>query len=211
MRCGQVKRRRLWAGLAGAAAVAAGGVVWAVQSHSPAAPESKAASVAGKAGEADALLRAAMVQSQYQDSDGAARTYRRVLEIDPHNKIAWYNLGVIAQQDGRTADARGAYDKALKIDPKYPSALFNKAILLKSSEPDRAIGLLKRAIAANPKAATAHLQLGQILVEKDRAEEAEDEFRRAVAADPSLHSHVPEPFRDDVSPSPTSSQAGDTE
>jgi len=211
MRCGQVKRRRLWAGLAGTAAVATGVAVWAIQSHSTAAPESKAASAARKTVQANALVQAAILQSQYQDSKGAARTYRRVLELDPRNKVAWYNLGVIAQQDGRTADARAAYDEALKIDPKYPSALFNKALLLKSSEPDRAIGLLKRAVAAHPKAATAHLQLGLILAEKNRHEEAEDAFRHAVAADPSLHSHVPESLRDDVSPSPTSSQAGATE
>lgn len=211
MRCDQVKRRTLWAGLAGTAAVATGVAVWAIQSHDTAAPESKAVSEASRTVEANALLQAARLQSQYQDPKGATRTYRRVLELDPDNKIAWYNLGVIAQQDGRTTDARAAYDKALKIDPKYPSALFNKAVLLKPSEPDQAIGLLKRVVDADPKAATAHLQLGQLLVDKDRDEEAEEAFRRAVAADPSLHAHVPESFQDEVSPSPTSSQAGDTE
>ncbi|CAL9467183.1 hypothetical protein SUDANB105_02748 [Streptomyces sp. enrichment culture] len=161
--------------------------------------------------EANALLNAAMMQNQYKDFKGAARTYRRVLELDPDNKTAWYNLGVIAQQEGRTADARAAYDKVLKIDPKYWSALYNKSFLVKSSAPDQALGLLKRAVAANPKAAAAHLQIGLILAERDRDEEAEEAFRRAVAGKPSLHSHVPEPFRDDVSPSPTPSEAGDTE
>ncbi|WP_373429286.1 tetratricopeptide repeat protein [Streptomyces sp. V4I23] len=123
---------------------------------------------------------------------------------------AWYNLGVLAQQDGRTADARAAYDKALRIDPSFTSALFNQALLLKSSEPDRALTLLKRAVAANPKAATAHLHIGNILAKKDRDEEAEASFRRAVAADSSLHSQLPESFKDSVSPSPspTSRQAG---
>ncbi|MEU9172530.1 tetratricopeptide repeat protein [Streptomyces sp. NPDC048420] len=205
-----MKRRRLRAGLAAVAAVATGVTVWGLQSQSATAPESKAASEERNAQQADTLLQAAIMQQQYQDARGAARTYRRVLEMDPENKVAWYNLGVIAQQDGRTTDARAAYEKSLRIDPKYTSALFNEAVLLKSSEPERAIALLKRAIATNSQAATAHLQLGQILAEKDRGDEAEDEFRRAVAADPSLHAQVPKPFRDSVTPSPTSSQARST-
>ncbi|MEU6093787.1 tetratricopeptide repeat protein [Streptomyces sp. NPDC047079] len=179
-----------------------------MQSHSAPSADSKAASAARKPRDANALLQAALLQEQYHDTAGAARTYRRVLELDPRNKVAWYNLGVLAQRAGRTADARAAYDKALKLDPKYASALFNEAVLLKSSDTDRAITLLRRAIAAAPGASTAHLQLGQILAKKDRDHEATAEFRRAVAGDPSLYSAVPEPFRDDVSPSPTSSQAG---
>jgi tetratricopeptide (TPR) repeat protein len=210
-----VKRRRLWAGLAATAAVAAGVAVWAVPSHSTANPESEAASVPRKAAKAHTLLQAGILQAKYQDRDGAARTYRRVLELDPDNKLAWYNLGVIAQQDGKTADARLAYEKALKVDPSFESALFNEALLLRSSEPDRAAGLLKRAISANPKAATAYLHLGQILAKQHRDDEARDAFRRALAADPSLHSHLPESFQDSVSASATptsttSSQAGNT-
>ncbi|WP_437056772.1 tetratricopeptide repeat protein [Streptomyces sp. enrichment culture] len=193
------------------ASIATGLIIWAIQSPSDERQESKAMSEVRTSVEANALLNAAMMQNQYKDFKGAARTYRRVLELDPDNKTAWYNLGVIAQQEGRTADARAAYDKVLKIDPKYWSALYNKSFLVKSSAPDQALGLLKRAVAANPKAAAAHLQIGLILAERDRDEEAEEAFRRAVAGKPSLHSHVPEPFRDDVSPSPTPSEAGDTE
>ncbi|MFD7003120.1 tetratricopeptide repeat protein [Streptomyces mirabilis] len=206
-----MKRTTLWAGLAGTAAVATGVTVWAFQSPSLAPSESKAASVARKTEQANELLREGIRRQENHDSNGAADNYSRVLELDPHNTFAWYNLGVIAQQEGRTADARAAYDKALKIDPKFSSALYSKAILLRHTEPDRAIEILKRAIAANPQMATGfRLQLGQILAERGRDDEAEDQFRRVVAASPSLLSKVPERFRDSVSPSPTSSQAGST-
>ncbi|WP_405700787.1 tetratricopeptide repeat protein [Streptomyces sp. NBC_00069] len=192
------------------AAVGAGVAVWAVQSHSAAAPESKSPSVNLKAQEANALLQGALVQVDRHDSEGAARTFRRVVELDPRNKLAWYNLGVIAQQDGKAADALVSYDKALKIDPSFTSALFNEAILLKPAEPDRAAGLLKRAVAADPKAATAHLHLGYILADQGRSDEAGGAFRRAALADPSLRSQVPERFREFASPSPTSTPAGST-
>ncbi|MDT0467049.1 tetratricopeptide repeat protein [Streptomyces gibsoniae] len=159
----------------------------------------------------DVLLQTALVEiQQFHDSQGAARTYRHILKLDPHNKVAWYNLGVIAQQDDRKSDAREAYEKALKIDPQYESALFNEAILLRPSEPDRAMGLLKRVIAVDPKAGTAHLNLGHILADKHQVDGAKNEFRRAVEIDPSLRSSVPERFQGSISPSSTSNQAGST-
>ncbi|WP_143674260.1 MULTISPECIES: tetratricopeptide repeat protein [Streptomyces] len=183
-------------GLFGVAVVATGVTSWAIHSYSAVPPDSKAPSPAKQnLQDANTLLQAGILQQEHHDFEGADRTYRRVLELDPQNKFAWYNLGVIAHEDDRVADARAAYDKALKIDPAFPSALFNEALLLESSDPDRAGGLLKRVIAGNPKAATAHLRLGRIWAQKNRDDKAADEFRRAVAADPSLRSQVPEEFR----------------
>jgi len=211
MRCDPVKRRRLWAGLGAAAVIAGGAGVWAVQFRPDATPHSGSDSAsAGKAQRVDVLLQTGLVQSRYQDRKGAESTFRRVLELDSRNKTAWYNLGVLAHHEGRAAEARNAYDKALKIDPRFTSALFNEAVLLESSEPDRSVQLLRRAIAVNPKASTAHLRLGLALAKKDQDEKARDAFRRAVALDPSLHSQVPEPFKDSASPSPSTRQAGST-
>ncbi|MDF3298161.1 tetratricopeptide repeat protein [Streptomyces tropicalis] len=178
-------------------AVTTGVTSWAIISHSAASFDSKAPSSVNPApqDDADTLLQAGILQQKYHDLDGADRTYRRVLELDPQNKFAWYNLGVIAHGYGRVADARADYDKALKIDPVFPSALFNEALLLEPREPDRAAGLLKRVIARDPQAATAHLHLGRIWQHEKHAAKAADEFRRAVAADPSLRPQVPEEFR----------------
>src|SRR5262249_40821476 len=155
------------AGLAGTAAVATGVAVWAFQSPSAAPPESKDASVARKTQDVNALLQTALQQLS-KDSRASARTYRHVLELDPRNKDAWYGLGLIAQQYGQTTDARADYDMALKIDPSFMSALYSEALLLKSSEPDRAIELLKRAAATEPKSDAIHMQLGLLLAERDR-------------------------------------------
>ncbi|MGR6972397.1 tetratricopeptide repeat protein [Streptomyces cynarae] len=167
--------------------------------------------MADKAVEANQLMQAAFKKQSHNDLPGASRAYRRVLELDPHNKFAWYSLGTVAQQMSNTAEARVAYEKALKIDPSFMSALFSEAVLLKSSDPDRAVGLLKRAVADYPKAASVRMQLGLLLAENHRDDEAKEQFSRAVAANPSLLSGVPERFRDSVRPSPTSSSAGKTE
>jgi len=196
--------------LAGAAAVSTGVMSWAL--NSAMTPESEAAQpvVNRPLPDADSVLQAGILQQQNHDVKGAARSYRHVLRLDPQNKFAWYNLGVIAHGDGRTDDARAAYEKALKIDPAFMSALFNEGILLKSSDPDRAMGLLERALGVDPQAATVHLHLGEIWAMKDRDQVATDEFRSAVAADPSLRSQVPESFRDSLSPATRSSTAGST-
>ncbi|MEV5984512.1 tetratricopeptide repeat protein [Streptomyces sp. NPDC052051] len=201
-----MKRRKLWAGLIGSAAVAAGVTVWATQSHSTTTPESKPPSTVSKVQQADALLQQAQ---RIQDPKEAAGAFRRVLDLDPGNKLAWYGLGIIALRDRKAAEARADFDTSLKIDPKFTPALFSEAVLLRSSEPERAVDLLKRTVAANPRMAPiADLQLGAILAEKGHDDEATAAFRQAVAAEPSLISRVPERFRKSVSPSSTSSHAG---
>ncbi|MGW6138426.1 tetratricopeptide repeat protein [Streptomyces sp. NPDC055140] len=189
----------MWAGLAAAATAATGATVWAVLSPSAGPSESKDASVTRTSMSTGALLQSALQHQMNQDSLGAARDYRHVLEKDPKNKAAWYGLGTIDQQLGRAADARADFEKALEIDPHFMSALYSEAYMLRSSDPDRAIELLKRAAATDPKAAAIHLQLGRLLAERHRKGEAEAAFRHAVAADHKLLSQVPEEFRDAAS------------
>ncbi|MDF3298164.1 tetratricopeptide repeat protein [Streptomyces tropicalis] len=198
-----MKRTRLWTGLAAAVTVATGVTVWAFQPTPDGPSESKSASVTRNGKSADALLQSALQRQFRQDSSGATQDYRRVLEMDPKNKRAWYGLGLIDQQYGRTADARADFEKALAIDPHFMSALYSEAYMLKSSDPDQAIQLLERASAAEPKAAAIQLQLGRLLMEKGRKGEAEAAFRRAVTIDHRLLSQVPEQFRDSVRPGST--------
>ncbi|MEV0178087.1 tetratricopeptide repeat protein [Streptomyces sp. NPDC050625] len=202
-------RRRLWAGLVATAAVAAGVTVWALPSPSTVPSESKHASTVRPGSEpapatrnseqTDALLRSALDRQAHQDFLGAARDYRHVLEQDPGNKQAWYGIGLIEQQNGRTADARAAYEKALESDPSFMSALYSEANLLRSSDPDRAIELLRRAVAADPKGTAVQMQLGFLLTEQHRKDEAVDVYRHAVEIEHGLLSQVPEEFRDSVS------------
>ncbi|MFI7504437.1 tetratricopeptide repeat protein [Streptomyces sp. NPDC049687] len=191
-----MKRRHLLVMLTAAAAVATAVMAWAVHSHAAATPESPAARPSvNPTSQAAALVQVGLLLQGSHDSEGAVRTYQQVLRLDPRNKFAWYNLGVIAHEGGRTAEARTAYEKSLKIDPTFVSALFNEAILLKPSDPDRAMGLLERVVGIEPQAASAHLHLGEIWARKNRGREAAEEFRLAMTADPSLRSEVPAPFR----------------
>ncbi|UXY29599.1 tetratricopeptide repeat protein [Streptomyces sp. HUAS TT20] len=192
-------RRSLWAGLVVTVAVAAGVTVWALPSPSTVPSESKHASATRNNEQTNALLQSALDHQSHQDSQGAARDYRHVLELDPGNKQAWYGLGLIEQQNGRTAEARAAYEKALDSDPSFMSALYSEANLLRSSDPDRAIELLRRAVAADPKGTAVQMQLGFLLTEQHRKDEAVDVYRHVVEIEHGLLSQVPKEFRDSVS------------
>ncbi|MFF1481049.1 tetratricopeptide repeat protein [Streptomyces sp. NPDC058301] len=211
------KRIVLWTGLAAAVVVSSAATSWVqLLAGDPKTPSTAAgpeSPVAKRAARAEALLQAGIKQGENKDFPGAARSFRQVLDlnVNPANKLAWYNLGVIAQHDNRTADARAAYDHALKIDPNFESALYNKALLIESSHTDQAIAILRHIVGADPKAATAHLHLGQALAKKGQEDEAKDAFGLAVRADPSLLQHVPEKFRNSASAALTATQVGTTE
>ncbi|MFI9271270.1 tetratricopeptide repeat protein [Kitasatospora sp. NPDC052896] len=203
-----MKRTRLWTGLAAAAVAASSVIGWVQLSKADPSTRKVVSSrppTSADRAQADALLQAAVQQGQIHDLAGAARTLKRVLELDAGNKRAWYNLGVIAQRDNRTADARAAYDSALKSDPNYEPALYNKAILIEPSDTDQAVAIFRRIVAADPKAATAYLNLGQALAKQGRDDEAQGAFGHAVEVDSSLQQLVPDKFRNATSaaPSPT--------
>ncbi|MFE9468554.1 tetratricopeptide repeat protein [Streptomyces virginiae] len=212
------KRIVLWTGLAAAVVVAnaATGLVQLLAGDPKTTPSTVSGSespAAKRAARAEALLQAGIKQGENKDFSGATRSFRQVLDlnVNPAVKLAWYNLGVIAQHDNRTTDARTAYDHALKIDPNFESALYNKALLIESNHPDQAIAILRHIVRADPKAATAHLHLAQALAKKGRDKEAKDTFGLAVRADPSLLQFVPEEFRDSASAALTDTQVGTTE
>jgi Tfp pilus assembly protein PilF len=96
--------------------------------------------------------------------DEATTAYREVLELDPRNKYAFYNLGVIDQNSGRAQAAENNYRIATSIDPDFTPALFNLAILrTDAGANDEAIALYRRVIAAEPFNAAGHLNLGYAL------------------------------------------------
>ncbi|MFF9766302.1 tetratricopeptide repeat protein [Streptomyces sp. NPDC014636] len=203
----------LWTGVAATVVVAnaVSGWVHLPGGDSPATPVTTSGSASPAATpvrKTENLLQTGIRQGENKDFPGAARSFKRVLDLEPANKFAWYNLGVIAQHDNRTADARTAYDHALKSDPGFEPALYNKAILLGPTDTDQAIVILRHIVDADPKAATAYLHLGQALARKGRHDEAEDAFGLAVHADPSLRQFVPERFRASASAASTATQAG---
>ncbi|HEV2891474.1 MAG TPA: tetratricopeptide repeat protein [Frankiaceae bacterium] len=135
------------------------------------------------------------------DTNGAIQHYEEVLKIDPTNKFAIYNIGLIKQNAGDKGEAERRYRAVLTIDPNYGPALFNLGIIrFEAGSNDEAIQLYQRTIAVEPRNANAYLNLGFAYKAGGKQREADQAFATAVRLDPSLRARIPART---ASPSPT--------
>jgi Flp pilus assembly protein TadD len=210
MECVLVTRKQLmWTGLAGAMTATAGLVGWIMSETVLALPTAAAASGSPQtAAQSQALLQSGIEKGKAGDGAAASSAFERALELAPDDKLAWYDLGVLAAQDDKSDEARADYDRALAIDPSFASALYNKAVMLEAGAPDQAIPLFRRAIAANPKASTAYLHLGWALAKQGHADDATSALDHAVALDPSLKTLAQQPSAASAVLSPSTTPGG---
>jgi tetratricopeptide (TPR) repeat protein len=125
------------------------------------------------------------------DLEAAEEAYLRVIELDPQNKFAYYNLGVIAQGRGDLGQAESNYRTAIGIDAQFVPALFNLAILQTEAGANaEAIEMYETIIELEPDNAAAHLNLGFLLIEQGETERGQEELDRAVELDPNLEDRI---------------------
>jgi tetratricopeptide (TPR) repeat protein len=134
----------------------------------------------------NSLLQAGLTQMGKKNWSAATTSFRHVLAISPGNLYANYDLGVIAQNTGRSAAAISYYNKALAVNAAYTSALYNEAILLETSHPQQAIVMYKKVIKVDPKAATAYLRLALLQDEAGDSTDAKANDAKAVSLDRAL-------------------------
>ncbi len=88
-------------------------------------------------------------------------------------------------RQGKLAEASQGYERVLEKDPYDFDALHLLGVIAaRSKDTARAVDLLTRAIAVNPKVAAAHSNLGAALKELRRLEEAVTSYERAIELDP---------------------------
>jgi tetratricopeptide (TPR) repeat protein len=125
--------------------------------------------------------------------------YLRVLQLDPENKYAYYNLGLISQTQGDVVSAESSYRTTIAIDPDFVPALFNLAILRTDAGAKReAMDLYRHIIEVTPQSdeelrsqlAAAHLNLGFLLLDTGEDAEGQAELDEAVRLDPSLADRI---------------------
>lgn len=145
--------------------------------------KSSTSSAQAAAASAAALINTGIAQANAKQYPQAETTFRDVLVLSPHNKFAWYNLGLLAQVQNRTASALADYAQALSADPKYTPAMYNKAILLERTNARSALALYQQITSINPKAATAYLREGFVYERLGDKAKAKHARARAIALD----------------------------
>jgi tetratricopeptide (TPR) repeat protein len=155
----------------------------------------------GEAEQADEILQQGLEAQAAGDFVTAVESYLRVIQLDPQNKFAYYNLGVIDQGQGDLQGAESHYRTTLGLDPDFVPALFNLAILMtEAGSADEAVTLYEHLIEVTPietaspedvrLVAAAHLNLGFLLIEQGRERRGQMELDEAVRLDPSLEGRI---------------------
>ena len=154
---------------------------------SSAEPGSPGTTTAKYAKDTAKILNGGLQKQRAGNIPDAEKDFKEVIKRDPNNTYAYYDLGLICQNQKKNAEAETAYRRAIAIDPKFEVALYNLGILrANANDVNGAIDLYRKAIAANAKDPNAHFNLGLLLRGQKKTQEGNAEVQTAVNLDPSL-------------------------
>ncbi|HKQ60794.1 MAG TPA: tetratricopeptide repeat protein [Candidatus Polarisedimenticolaceae bacterium] len=90
----------------------------------------------------------------------AIACYRRGLELEPAQYVAWHALGLLERRVGDPAAAESAFRRALQLQPRHaPSATRLGEVLLEQGRPAEAAAAFSQALALDPRDAAARAGL----------------------------------------------------
>ena len=147
--------------------------------------------LAGAPDDVGALANLAVVEVARGDLDEAVRLAGRVAEMDP-SAPHHVQLGKFLQAAGRNAEAEAHYRAAMERDPDSPEPphLLARVLELRGlrEEADalraKAIALHERRLERGFSAARAHLRIGELELERRRADAARRHFESALELAP---------------------------
>lgn len=133
----------------------------------------------------DMIRQAARQAASGGNRAAAGERWAEVLNLAPADAEAANALGNIRLGEGRAADARSLFERAVQSDPRQPALLFNLAAACKASG-DRAASLdaLERALAIEPYFIQAIFQKALLFEEAGKTRDAANIFRDFLATVP---------------------------
>jgi Tfp pilus assembly protein PilF len=127
-------------------------------------------------------LRAAVAAQRAGELATAERLYGRVLDLQPRNAIAHYDLGTVRLARDDLAGAEASFRAALDGHPSFVRALFNLAVVrTRVGATQEAIDLYRRVITIAPLSAGAHRNLGLLLQAAGLTRQADEQLALARA------------------------------
>jgi tetratricopeptide (TPR) repeat protein len=117
--------------------------------------------------------------------DEAGAGFAAVVKRSPGFAEAYFNLGLVRQEQGRYEDAIPSFQKALTLQPGLHGAnLFLGITEFRLNHLDKAGSAVQKETVASPRDANAWMWLGVVRLAQDRAEEAADALDRAAKLKP---------------------------
>src|SRR5260221_4814656 len=182
----RAEKNRIRISAAGLAIIATAAVACSSSPTSTSAPGKGGATPSTDASQVPPLLKTGVTETSEKNWTAATSTFQQVLAINPSNVYANYDLGVIAQTTGHSADAINYYNWALAANMAYTPAMYNEAILLESAQPQQAIAMYQKIVSIDPQASTAYLRMALVQADQGELTAAKANHAKAVSIDPTL-------------------------
>jgi Flp pilus assembly protein TadD len=132
----------------------------------------------------DDLFEQAQSAEEAGDIPEAERLYRILMNGDPTDASAPFNLGNMLRADDRNVEAEAALRVATRVDPTFADAWYNLGDLLdEQGRSEVAIECLRRTLRVAPDYSDAMFNLALLLQRTNRYAEAADYWRRYLATD----------------------------
>jgi tetratricopeptide (TPR) repeat protein len=124
-----------------------------------------------------------MAQRQYV---AAIKAYR---EAPGNSAVVWNKIGIAWQHLFAVDQAKLAYQRALRIKPKYPEAMNNLGtIYYEKKNYKKAVKLYRRALKAMPNSATFYNNLGAAYFAQGKFRQGTQAYQAAFRIDPAIFS-----------------------
>jgi len=134
-------------------------------------------------GKARAWLSLAHVLEATQP-DEAIAAYRQAAVLQPKDAEPHVAAGLLLEKQNKYADAEVEYKQAVALDPSSDAVTGLANIYMRGRRLPEAKEYLRKLIAAHPEQASAHIQLGQILADEGKNEDALAELQAGVKLAP---------------------------
>ncbi len=119
---------------------------------------------------------------QAGDMKKAMLEYRSALQLDAANTNVLNSLGVCLARQGNLKDARKLFTSAWQKDDSEAMAIYNSAMVeILDGDPQKALPLLKQALARNETCFDIPFQIGKLLYKQKRHKRAVVYFEHAIA------------------------------
>jgi tetratricopeptide (TPR) repeat protein len=133
----------------------------------------------------DDVVAAAEKAEESDDLAAAENLYTTALRADADDPVIPFNLGNVFDAQGRSAEAKIAWQIAVARDPAFAEAWYNLALAAEDERhADLAVAQYRRAVQARPDYADAHFNLALLLTKLDRCDEALPVWERFLELEP---------------------------
>ena len=130
-----------------------------------------------------------MESNNLKSRNEAIVLFKRVIEIDPDNVMALFNLGLLFADENLHKQSEEMFLRTVSANPLHKSALFNLGLFaLNSQNYDMCVEYLVRLVANYPEHIRGHFNLADCFMHNSDRKNAKIHYKSALKLDPKLYS-----------------------